>query len=398
MQLKFLSMYSPAQLSDLQTRWNKIQQAIQGVGADAVILTTSANLIYAAERVFNGYFYLTATGEVLFFVKRPQDLTGANVIYIRKPEDIPALLQERGLALPKALAVEGDVLSFNEVSRLQSIFGDPKLMNASQLMRKVRSVKTPGEIEIYRKTAHRHAQTMQLVPSVYQPGMRDIDFAIAIEQLFRKHGSLGIFRTFGTNMEIFMGSLISGENAAASSPYDFALGGAGMSPSLPIGCTGELLKEGNSVMVDFGGSFSPYMSDLTRCYSIGKLTDLAYKAHQCALEIQQELERQAKEGSFCKDLYDIACAIAKKENLSEYFMGYGQQAAFVGHGIGIEINELPILFGRSKEELMAGNVIAIEPKFVLPGVGAVGIENSFLVHKSGIEKLTLVEEQIIELK
>lgn len=390
-------MYSASQLNDLQLRWNRIQKALGASGADAVLLTTSANLIYTSGRVFNGYFYLSGNGDVLFFVKRPDRLKGENVLYIRKPEDIPALLQQRGLPLPRTLALEGDILSYNEVARIQHIFNVPVPINASAMMRKVRSVKTPGEIEIFRQTASDHARTMQQVPQVYEPGMRDIDFAIAIENLFRKNGSLGIFRAFGINMEIFMGSLISGDNALAGSPYDFALGGAGMSPSLPIGCTGALMEQGQSVMVDFGGSFSPYMSDLTRTYSVGALPPIAYKAHQCALQIQQELECSAKEGSGCKELYDTACAIAKKENLCEYFMGYGQQAAFVGHGIGIEINELPILFGRSKDLLEAGNIIAIEPKFVLPGIGAVGIENSYLVHPSGIEKLTRVEEQILDL-
>ncbi|MGL4410650.1 MAG: M24 family metallopeptidase, partial [Bacteroidales bacterium] len=89
--------------------------------------------------------------------------------------------------------------------------------------------------------------------------------------------------------------------------------------------------------------------------------------------------------------------MVKDAGLTEYFMGYDQQAAFVGHGIGIEVNELPILFGRSKDILQVGNVFALEPKFVIPRVGAVGIENSYVVTENGIEKLTQLEEEIIEL-
>jgi len=78
-------------------------------------------------------------------------------------------------------------------------------------------------------------------------------------------------------------------------------------------------------------------------------------------------------------------------------MGTKQQAKFVGHGVGLEINELPVLTERSKELLEPGMVFALEPKFVLPSIGAVGIENTFLVTSAGIEKLTLFEEQIIDL-
>ena len=105
-------------------------------------------------------------------------------------------------------------------------------------------------------------------------------------------------------------------------------------------------------------------------------------------------------GSFrsaCSDLYNIAANIAKKEGLSANFMGTEQQAKFVGHGIGIQINELPVLTPRSKEELLPNMVFALEPKFVIPGVGAVGIENSFLVTETGVEKLTRFNEEIIPL-
>lgn len=74
-------------------------------------------------------------------------------------------------------------------------------------------------------------------------------------------------------------------------------------------------------------------------------------------------------------------------------MGTEQQAKFVGHGIGIQINELPVLTPRSKEELLPNMVFALEPKFVIPGVGAVGIENSFLVTETGVEKLTRFNEE-----
>ena len=77
-------------------------------------------------------------------------------------------------------------------------------------------------------------------------------------------------------------------------------------------------------------------------------------------------------------------------------MGHRQHAGFVGHGVGIEINELPVIAPRSRDILAAGNVIALEPKFVIPGVGAVGIENTYRVTDSGpMERLTDAPEEII---
>jgi Xaa-Pro aminopeptidase len=136
---------------------------------------------------------------------------------------------------------------------------------------------------------------------------------------------------------------------------------------------------------------------MTRDFSLGKLPELAYKAHAVSIHIQQEIEAMAKPGTPCAELYNLSYRMAEQEGLSPYFMGTKQQAKFVGHGIGIQINELPVLTPRSKELLAPDMVFALEPKFVIPGVGAVGVENSYLVTGSGLEKLTLAEENMIQL-
>ena len=213
----------------------------------------------------------------------------------------------------------------------------------------------------------------------------------------RKNGSIGLFRAFGANMDIFMGSILAGENAEVPSPFDFALGGGGIDASCPLGANGTTLKEGTAVMVDMAGNYTAYMTDMTRVFSVGRLPELAYRAHQTALLIESEIENIARPGTPCAELYEIAAKITEKQGLGAYFMGTKQQAKFVGHGIGIQINELPVLTPRSKDRLEPNMVFALEPKYVIPGVGAVGIENSFLVTETGLEKITQFTEDIIQL-
>ena len=150
-------------------------------------------------------------------------------------------------------------------------------------------------------------------------------------------------------------------------------------------------------MVDMGGNFTGYTTDMSRVFSIGKLPDIAHKAHDTSLKIQQEIIRTAHPDVPAAELYNLAARMAEEAGISAYFMGHRQQAGFVGHGIGIEINESPVLAPRSKEVLKAGMVFVLEPKFVIPEVGAVGVENSFLVTDNGIEQLTLCEESIVPL-
>ncbi|MDR1980767.1 MAG: Xaa-Pro peptidase family protein [Tannerellaceae bacterium] len=383
---------------DLILKWNRIRQAMREEGADGCLLSVDVNLYYVTGRVYSGYFYLPVDGDPWFFVKRPGGLAGERVVYIRKPEQMVDALAGSGVKRPEKLLLEAGELTYNDYIRLHTLFNPGQTGDATALMRAVRRIKTPWEIEQFRISARHHAETYARIPACFRWRMTDLEFQYEIELLMRKNGSIGIFRAFGANMDIFMGSVLAGSNAEVPSPFDFALGGRGVDPSFPIGASGTLLEKGTAVMVDMAGNYTAYMTDMTRVFSVGKLTDQAYRAHQVSLAIQQEVERIARPGAACADIYHLAAGMAEKEGLSSCFMGTALQAGFVGHGIGIQINELPVFFPRSKEVLEPGMVFALEPKFVIPGVGAVGIENSFLVTATGIEKLTHVEEEIIDIK
>lgn len=383
--------------NELELKWRRIQQAMRQEEADGCLLTMNMNLYYVSGQVFNGYFYLPAEGRPYWFVKRLTVPETNQVHVIRKPEQMPELFRDLNLAMPRKLLLEEDELSYNECIRLQHVFRAEATGNASALIRHIRMIKTPWEIEQMRISARRHEAVYREIPACYRPGMRDVELQIEIEKRMRMHGSLGYFRAFGSNMDIFMGSLLAGGNAGEPSPFDFALGGKGIHASGPLGANGTLLREGTTVMADMSGNYTAYQTDMTRVFSIGKLPDRAYRVHRVALEIQARMERTAKPGVSCAELYRDALAMAGQEGLKDCFMGTHLQAKFVGHGVGLEINELPVLTTRSKDILQPGMTFAFEPKFVLAGIGAVGIENTFLVTDSGVEKMTLLDENIIEL-
>lgn len=390
-------MIPKERINDLKLKWGRIQQAMREMKADGCLLAVDVNLYYTTGRIYSGYFYLPLEGEPWFFVKRPNGLSGDHIHYIRKPEQMTDVFVACGILRPEKLLLEADELTYADYVRLQKIFNPRETANATALMRTLREIKTPYEIELFRISAQQHAAVYAEIPECFRPGMTDLELQYEIEKRMRAHGSIGLFRAFGTNMDIFMGSILAGENAETPSPFDFALGGGGMDPSCPLGANGTVLKNGTAIMVDMAGNYTAYMTDMTRIFSVGRLPEPAYRAHQTALHIQNEIENKAKPGTVCCELYAIAAGIAEKEGLSAYFMGTEQQAKFVGHGIGIQINELPVLTPRSKEELQPNMVFALEPKFVIPQVGAVGIENSFLVTETGLEKLTHFTEDIIEL-
>jgi Xaa-Pro aminopeptidase len=367
------------------------------MGVDACLLTVNVNIFYLTGKIFSGYCYLPVEGEPLFFVKRPASFDEANTCHIRKPEDIAAVFADSGRSLPRKLLLETDEISYNECLRLQAVFQTPETGNATALIRRARMIKTPWELEQMRFSAVRHAATYAEIGACFRTGMTDLAFQAEIERCMRLNGSIGHFSVFGSNMNIFMGSILAGSNAEAPSPFDFALGGNGQTPLCPIGANGTVLREGMAVMVDMAGNYSPYLTDMTRVFAVGKLPELAYRAHRVALEIQDDFIRAARPGVSCAALYNRAMGMVERAGLEAFFMGTTQQARFVGHGIGLHINELPVIAPRSNDELQPGMTIALEPKFVIPGTGAVGVENSFHVTVDGVEKLTDFREDIIPL-
>ncbi len=390
-------LYTESFKKELNLRWQKIQVKLRELDVEACLISTNVNLWYATGRIINGYVYLRQEGEPLVFVRRPANVTGENVYHIRKVEQIAEILSELKIDLPSTILFEGDEISYAEWMRYKAVFGTENCVNGTNALRQVRSVKTDYEIAELTESAHLQSIAYKEIPLLYRAGMTDHEFTVEVERMFRLKGNLGIFRIFGSSMEAFMGSVLVGENAEAPSPYDFALGGKGMHSSLPFGHSGVLLEEGKSIMVDINGNFNGYIADQTRTFSIGELTEEAYYAHNVSIEMQQILAEMAKPGVPCEDVYLKSLQVAKKHNLEDCFMGIGQQAKFVGHGVGLVINELPVLCDRNKELLCENMTIALEPKFIIKGVGAVGTENTYVVKNNGMEKITFAPEEIIEL-
>lgn len=362
----------------------------------ALIVSSNVNIFYCTGRFFRGYVWIPQEGNPIYFVMKPQIYSlHDDIHYIRKPEQIPGILAERGHRIEDHIAIEEDVLTYSEAIRLMKLFADRKYLNGTGWLRNARMVKTPYEISQMRIDGTKQVSVYRKIEDLYKPGMTDIGLQIAIERELRLEGCLGYPRVAGNLMEINMGSVLAGDNADNPSPYEFAMGGAGADPSLPGGANGTLIREGETVMVDMNGAFNAYQTDMTRVWSLGNLPPQAYTAQECAIDILRTLERETLPGMEVCELYFKAIEIAEKAGLKDSFMGYTQQSGFIGHGVGIELNEQPPVAPRCKVLIREGMTLALEPKFVLPGIGAVGVENTYVIREKGLECLTPFDEKII---
>ena len=154
--------------NELELKWRRIQQAMRQEEADGCLLTMNMNLYYVSGQVFNGYFYLPAEGRPYWFVKRLTVPETNQVHVIRKPEQMPELFRDLNLAMPRKLLLEEDELSYNECIRLQHVFRAEATGNASALIRHIRMIKTPWEIEQMRISARRHEAVYREIPACYR--------------------------------------------------------------------------------------------------------------------------------------------------------------------------------------------------------------------------------------
>lgn len=375
-------------------RLEKVRGIMNEKKIDALLISDNANKYYLTGRVFSGYIYLPLKGEPIYFVKRPVTMKGDGVVSIRKPEQIAESI---GMVPPATIGLELATASYSKVERLRRIFPQSELADASMVMSAARAVKTAEELEKIRISGIKQDHVYRKIPTLYTEGMTDVELQVEIERESRLEGCLGQFRINGDDMELYMGNILVGDNADVPTPYDFAMGGEGMDPSLPVGCNGTVIKPGNSVMVDVNGNYTGYMTDMTRTYYVEEIGDLARKAHECSIAICRRLAELGRPGTEAKALYEEAEKMAREAGLHEYFMGHRQKAGFVGHGVGIEINELPVIAPRSRDILQENNVIALEPKFVIPKTGAVGIENTYVVTPDGLKPLTNTPESLTSL-
>lgn len=391
-------------LAELERRFQALQQQMSVVGLDAVLVLQNADLFYFTGSIQQGVLYVPSSGEPIYMVRK--DYTRARMecglkelVPFRSPKDIPGILADFNRRLPKQIGYELDVLPAATFERLHKVFGAAEAKDASHLIRTVRAVKSDYEIAIMKDAALMVDQVCQRAKEVIRVGMTDLELAAELEFTARKLGHQGITRMRGFNSELFYGHIFSGADSAAPAFLDAPLGGIGVNPSIGQGASYKRIEANQPIIVDFAGAFDGYLVDQTRVFCIGGLPEPLVKAYEDMIAIERRLKELARPGAVWGELYEACCALAAEQGHKEHFMGApGAQVSFIGHGIGVEIDEYPFIARGFKDQVLEENMtFAFEPKVVYPGLGAVGVENTFWVAADGLKHLTFTSEDLVVL-
>jgi Xaa-Pro aminopeptidase len=191
------------------------------------------------------------------------------------------------------------------------------------------------------------------------------------------------------------GTVSAGSSACYPCYFDGPDGLEGLYPAAHQGGGERVIEPGRTVLVDFVGGAGGYLADRTRVFCAGEPPAEAREAHRFCLEVQREIVSRVKPGAVPSAIFEEVQAVVEDSPWADRFMGWGEnRVSFLGHGVGLDLDELPILARRFDDPLVPGHVLAIEPKIFLGETGGVGVENTWVVTDDGCRNVTDGPEEI----
>jgi Xaa-Pro dipeptidase len=383
-----------------------MQQLMATEGLEAAIIVQSADLYYFTGTIQTGCLYIPAQGQPLYLVRRDAGRARMEsglkeVIPFSTMSELPAVLARYGYPEPATIGMEFDVLPVAVFERYRRVFPRAAISDVSTIIRRVRMKKSSYEIHLMQDAAVQVDKVYRAAAGLLREGMTDLQLAAELERVARLEGHQGLIRMRVFNGEMLFGHTFSGSDSAVPAYTDTPLGGLGITPSFGQGASYKPIGRHEPVIIDFSGCCDGYLVDQTRIMALGGLSPRLLKGYEDMLQIQDLMKKLVVQLPTWGELYDQCLAMAVAMGYGDSFMGVkGAQTSFIGHGVGVEIDEYPFIArGFHQMRFEPGMAFAFEPKLVFPGEGAVGIENCFYLADDGnLKQLTFSDEKIIILQ
>lgn len=393
--------YTP--LKEIENRLARIRAGMKKQEMEGLLVIQKMNLYYLSGTTQDGLLFVPLEGKPLLMIKRERERAKVespmeDVIGLKSTREIPSLIRAHRGRLPQSLGLELDVLPVKDYFRFHEFFPGAQFMDASSIMREARKIKSIFEIDLMRRAGEVGKTVYQEARKILKTGMTEIEFAGLLEATAKKYGHEGLLRVRSLNYEAYTWHVLSGLTGGIVSQSDSPMGGLGLSPAFPVGASLKVMKAHEPILVDFGTCYQGYQADETRMFSIGKMGKKFIDAYNACKEIHDAVLEDARPGADGETIFLKTLRLAEKLGYKDSYLGPpGLQTRFVGHGIGLELNELPFLAQGQSYPLEEGMTFAVEPKIVFPGEGSVGIENTVVITRDGCEILTPVEQEIFQV-
>jgi len=388
-------------IDELQVRWDRCRGYMEEFlpEADGLFVFSRLNIYYFTGTFGSGLFWLPREGNPVLLCRRgierarmesPLD----DIFPFKSYRDVKGILSDCGTPLKGDIVVEMNGLSWGMSNLFMKHMEGHSVQNADYIISLTRAVKTPWELERLREAGKAHEKCLvELLPSKIRPGMTEMEIARVVSDLYYEHGNHGILRMEKFGEEVYMGHISSGDSANYPSVFNGPVGLRGVHPAVPhMGSPEKAWKIHELLTIDNGFNHEGYMTDKTQVYWSGSRDNIpgdVLRAHEFCVEIQNWIAEHLKPGSIPSEIWTHSVSRAQDAGFSDGFMALGgNKVFFAGHGIGLAVDEYPVLAEGFEQPLEESMVIAVEPKIGIEGVGMVGVENTFEVTATGGRSLT----------
>lgn len=369
---------------------------------DCILLFWSRNIYYLSGTSQYGCLLIPLNDEPILLVrvnlaiakkesciKDARELKGIDTIH--------DVLSELGLDNAR-IGIEENLIPLAFYKKLNAVLPKADFCDVTNTLHELRMIKQRREIEQVKRAAEFTNVCHLKAREVLAEGMPENELAAEIEYAMRKAGNEGYIFHSRWGASMFHGMLAAGPNIATISGYGaFTITGRGLSAAYPYGASDRKIQKWEPVVIDYVGCAGGYHCDEARTYVVGKAK---YRLHGI-FDVLKRAEEKALEtirpGVAVSEIYDAARKIVKGSAYSDFFMGFGKYAGmYVGHGLGLEIDEPPIIGPDAETALQAGMILALEPKIMIPDYGGAAIEDTILVTDDGFEMITQTERELFE--
>ena len=354
----------------LKNRHSRLTPFFEDNALDALLVTNLSNVRYLCG--FTGSEgALLLTRQTAWFLcdsryttQAAEEVRGAEIReFTAKYETVCSLIWDNKF---RRIGFESNHTVVSDFRQLSERLEGCELVGIGASLDAIRSCKDQREIELLGGVAALASASLQSALSSLRTGVRESEFSLALEIEMRRRG-------------------------ADARAFDFIVA-SGVRGAMPHGrASDKLLSLGEMVTIDFGAVKDGYYSDETVTVSLGRTSDRGREIHAIVKEAHDRAIVAVKPGIRCRDLDEIARGYIRQQGYGDYF-GHG-----LGHGVGLDIHEKPVLSPRSETIVEEGMVFSVEPGIYIPGFGGVRIEDTVAVTADGCVVLTQAPKELIEL-
>ena len=390
--------------AEAAARRRALQEALEREGLDGAILLGNVHLFYFCGTVQDAFLWVPASGPSLLAVRKSvesarKDGAVDEIVPLRGWRAVPEQVEDFLPRGPLRLGMEFDRVPVALWERWKGWIPRAEWRNVSPILRTLRAVKSPLEQEWIRRAGKIVTDAVRRAPELFCPGMAETELSTLLLREMRLAGHPGLIRARGWRSEIHPeGAVSSGESACIPWAFDGPVAVRSRTPAFYTLNSDREIGRDEPVLVDMPGAWNGYHYDVTRTFVWGRLSEALLRAHETAVAIRDRLLEGLRPGAVPEVLYEEALERAAAAALEDRFMGLGgNRVRFVGHGIGLELDETPVLARGVRTPLREGMVLALEPKFFFPGAGGVGVEDTARVTNRGGEILSPLPDEVILL-